>query len=259
MLGVLKMTNIEKLITEAKKEVGNGATKYRDWFYGSDLKGVAWCAVWVSYLFNKVGIPMFKTDGAGCFARNGQHGTWHESEYTDKTTTPQRGDIVTFVNNYNGRYEYQDKYYSDHVGIVINVDNNYIYTIEGNVGATNDTSKVTERKHERKSGYINGYYRPTVFETVGVINNVEMKKGDKNTAVHAYKSMLLIALELGIIKQRVNNDNVFGVGTDKATREVQALCNITVDGIAGKNTVRELAKRILNKMYADKKKVGELY
>ena len=253
------MTDLEKLICEVKKEVGNSPSKYRTWFYGSDLKGVPWCAVWVSYIFNKVGIPMFKTDGAGCFARNGLHGKWYESEYTEKSTTPMKGDIVTFVNNYKGRYENQDIYYSDHVGIVVNVDNTYIYTIEGNVGATNDTSKVTERKHERKSGYINGYYRPTPFEYKDIISDVEMKKGDKNASVHAYKAMLLVARELGIIKQTVNNDNVFGAGTDKATREVQTICNITVDGIAGKNTVRELTKRILNKMQTDKKKVGELY
>lgn len=253
------MTDLEKLIDGAKKEVGNSPSKYRTWFYGSDLKGVAWCAVWVSYIFNKVGVPMFKSDGAGCFARNGQHGKWYESEYTDKSTTPMKGDIVSFVNNYNGRYDNQDRYYSDHVGIVCNVDNDYIYTIEGNVGATNDTSKVTARKHERKSGYINGYYRPTPFIYEKNVSDCEMKKGDKSTAVHAYKSMLLVARELGIINQSVNNDNVFGTGTDKATREVQTLCNITVDGIAGKNTVRELAKRIINKIQADKKRVGEMY
>ena len=95
------------------------------------------------------------TDGAGCFAREYQNrGKWFESEYSDSSTTPQIGDIVTFVWNYSGRYYNQDKYYSDHVGIVYAVDDSYIYTIEGNAGADNDTSSV-----KLKATFFNLTYR----------------------------------------------------------------------------------------------------
>ncbi len=76
-------------------------------------------------------------------------------------TTPQVGDVIEFVWNYSGRYYSYDKYYSDHVGIVYDVDDSFVYTVEGNAGSDdNDTSTVTLRSYSRVSGAINGYYRP---------------------------------------------------------------------------------------------------
>ena len=63
----------EKLIATALSEIGNGPSKYRKWYYGYDAEDVAWCAIFVSWLFQKAGVPMVKTDGAGCFAREGRH------------------------------------------------------------------------------------------------------------------------------------------------------------------------------------------
>lgn len=122
---------IKKLVSVAKSQTGNGPYKYRKWFYGTEQYGVAWCAVFVSWCLAQAGIAGIKTDGAGCFAREYQTtGKWHESEYSDSSTTPKAGDIVTFTWNYAGRYPNQDRYYSDHVGIVYAVDNTYIYTVD---------------------------------------------------------------------------------------------------------------------------------
>ncbi len=243
------MNEIERLINIAVKQVGNSAEKYRNWYYGYNAMGVAWCAVFVSWCFDKAGIGMIKTDGAGCFARegNGEYGTWYESEFSNASTTPKVGDIVTFVWNYSGRYDNQDKYYSDHVGIVYAVDSNYIYTVEGNAGADNDTSTVKYKSYSRTNGAINGYFRPNYKVTEKGEEEMNFRQGDKSDGVLAYKALLLLAKDYNIIKTKVDNSNSFGKGTYEATIEVQKLFNLEVDGIAGKQTISALSSVVHGK------------
>ena len=242
------MSIIEKFINVAKSEVGNGGRKYRQWFYGYNAADVAWCAVFVSWCLAQAGITGIKTDGAGCFAREYQNrGKWFESEYSDSSTTPQIGDIVTFVWNYSGRYYNQDKYYSDHVGIVYAVDDSYIYTIEGNAGTDNDTSTVKYKSYSRKNGCINGYFRLNDFITESEEEEMNFRQGDKSDGVLAYKAVLLLANDYNIIKTKVDNNNIFGKGTYEATIEVQKLFNLEVDGIAGKQTISALSSVIHGK------------
>lgn len=233
---------IKKLVSIAKSQVGNGPYKYRKWYYGTEQYGVAWCAVFVSWCLAQAGINGIKTDGAGCFAREySTVGKWYESEYSNSSTTPKVGDIVTFTWNYAGRYPNQDRYYSDHVGIVYNVDASYIYTVEGNAGNSNDTSIVKLKVYNRTSGCINGYFRLNVESEVDEMN---FKKGDKSDGVLAYKSLLQQGQKLGIIKSKVDNTNGFGSGTYKATLEVQKKFKLEQDGIAGKNTITALRNAI---------------
>ena len=155
------------------------------------------------------------------------------------------GDIVSFVWNYAGRYSQQDKYYSDHVGIVCAVDNNYIYTIEGNAGADNDTSTVKYRSYSRTSGAINGYFRPFYSDTEeSEEEEMNFKQGDKSDGVLAYKALLLLADDFHIISAKVDNSNSFGKGTYEATIAVQKLFNLEVDGIAGKQTISALSSAV---------------
>lgn len=243
------MSITEKFIGVAKGQVGNGASRYRTWYYGYNAVGVAWCAVFVSWCLAQTGITGIKTDGAGCFAREYQdRGRWFESEYSDSSTTPQPGDIVTFVWNYAGRYNSQDKYYSDHVGIVYAVDNNYIYTIEGNAGASNDTSTVKYKSYSRTNGCINGYFRLNDFaNTESEEEEMNFKQGDKSDGVLAYKALLLLANDFNIISVKIDNNNIFGKGTYDATIEVQKLFNLEVDGIAGKQTISALSSAVHGK------------
>ena len=240
---------VDKFIKTAKVEVGNGGRKYRQWFYGYNAADVAWCAVFVSWCLAQAGITGIKTDGAGCFAREYQNrGKWFESEYSDSSTTPQPGDIVIFVWNYSGRYYNQDKYYSDHVGIVYAVDDNYIYTVEGNAGASNDTSSVKLKSYNRTNGCINGYFRLNNFANIeSEEEEMNFKQGDKSDGVLAYKALLLLANDYNIIKAKVDNNNIFGKGTYDATIEVQKLFNLEVDGIAGKQTISALSSAIHGK------------
>ena len=171
-----KVTVEKNIITDltliAKSQESFHGKKYRTWFYGAEWSGVDWCAIYVSWLYGRVdGINKYvvKTDGAGCFAREGVAkglGKWYESNYSCPSTTPKAGDVVTFTWNGMGRVYTQDIYYSNHVAYVYAVDNTYIYTVEGNTVAkgekygTANNSRVVLKRYDKNSGVINGYFRP---------------------------------------------------------------------------------------------------
>ena len=244
------MSTVSELTTIAKAEVGNNGSKYRKWFYNrtSDYYGVNWCAVFLSWLFNQVGglnKYIVKTDGAGTIARysDKKYGKWYEPN----EITPQEGDIVMF--RWGGSYT--DKYHSDHVGYVYAVDSEYVYSIEGNTGSNNaDYSSVMYKRYSRTNSVINGYYRPN-YEVKKESEEEKMNnftKGDKGDGVLAYKTLLIQARTFGLIETKVAEDNIFGEGTLKATKEVQKLYNLEVDGIAGVKTITALRNAVNNKI-----------
>lgn len=251
----ISTNKIKKLVAIAKSQTGNGPYKYRKWFYGTEQYGVAWCAVFVSWCLAQAGITGIKTDGAGCFAREYQtQGKWYESEYSNTSTTPKVGDIVTFTWNYAGRYPNQDRYYSDHVGIVYGVDSSYIYTVEGNAGPDNDSSTVKKKMYPRSSGCINGYYR---LNTEREVDEMNFKKGDKSDGVLALKALIQQAHSLGIISNSCDNTNSFGGGTHRAVLEIQKKYHLERDGIAGTKTITAL-KNAVNKAIKDAKEPVEI-
>lgn len=159
---------IDKLTKIGMAEEGNTGSKYRMWFYNSsaDYPNVDWCAIFVSWMYDQAGgIDKYikSSAGAGSIPRESDaagYGTWYESEYSNTSTAPKAGDIVVFTWNGLGQVSGQDKYYSNHVGYVYDVDDKNIYTIEGNAGVAASTSTVQLKSYDRKSGEINGYFRP---------------------------------------------------------------------------------------------------
>ena len=69
-----------------------------------------------------------------------------------------------------------------------------------------------------------------------------LKKGDKGIAVYAMKQMLRLLKDKGKIKAGVDNDNIFGGGTETALKEVQKLAGIGQDGKFGTKTADAMYK-----------------
>lgn len=228
------MTKSE-MITLAKSQVGNSPSKYRNWYYGNYGSGINWCAVFCSWLASQAGLInkcFVSTDGAGCFARYGVpkgYGKWIKS-------SPNAGDLILY--RYGGSYT--DQYHSDHVGYVVGVDGNYIYTVEGNTGSDNaDLSRVNARTRSKSDSTIWGYYRPN-YPDYNDTQEDEMnfKKGDASDGVLAFKGTIHQLHELGVIKADCDaTDNSVGSGTVSAIAEIQKLCKLEVDKIAGKKTI----------------------
>ena len=239
-------TQQELFVNKALSYKGYGCSHFIDVMkpYGATY-GDAWCAWFVSTIAKECGltdiIPI--TGGAGCFPREGVAkgmGTWHEGH----NSVPQKGDIIVFTWNGLGSYESsgQDKYFSDHVGIVVKVANGYVHTVEGNANGTNTSSTVCEKSYPLYSGRINGYYRPN-YKTGD--DEMNFKKGDISDGVLAYKSLIQAANKLGLIKTKVDSTSGFGNGTYSATIEIQKKYKLEVDGIAGVKTITALRNDVI--------------
>lgn len=135
------------MVRIALAEVGNkGGEKYWRW-YGFNSR-VEWCAVFVSWVANQAGyidskiIPKFSgcQNGIDWFKVRGQ---WQTANYT-----PQPGDIIFFDWEQDGKV--------NHVGVVEKVENNKVYTIEGN--STNDS--CLQKNYDINSKSILGYGLP---------------------------------------------------------------------------------------------------
>ena len=74
-----------------------------------------------------------------------------------------------------------------------------------------------------------------------------LKKGDHNSKVLAYKGLLIALRALGIIKQAVDNNNIFGSGTEKATKQLQRAAGLTEDGFVGPKTKAAALKLLSEK------------
>lgn len=136
----------QEIISIAEKEVGyteipanSNKTKYGKWF---GMDGVAWCAMFVSWCYDKAGYTL-KNVGwpkgfAGC-----QAGYEKFKKLGWITTNPQPGDIVLFDWNGDGRF--------DHTGIfVANLGLSTFSTIEGNTSLTNQSNGGCVMKRARK-------------------------------------------------------------------------------------------------------------
>lgn len=135
-----------QIVEIAKQQIGNvGGEPYWRW-YGFNER-VEWCAVFVSWAANQVGllndkIPKFSgvNNGIEWFKARG--------EWQNKGYSPRPGDIIFFDWEQDGK--------PNHVGIVEKTEKGYIYTIEGN--STDDGCRA--KKYSVNSDVIYGFGIP---------------------------------------------------------------------------------------------------
>ena len=119
------------------KESSGNRTKYGQ-AYG--YNGVAWCAIFVWWVFNQAGVSHLINKTASCSSMM----SWFKNRGQFYRSNPQPGDVVFFDWNGNGS--------PDHVGVVESVSGGYPNTVEGN------TSDMVKRL--RRTSGILGYGRP---------------------------------------------------------------------------------------------------
>lgn len=111
------------------------------------LNGYAWCVMFVWWVFREAGFNLRKT--ASCTDLSNAYkaaGQWVSKEF-------KPGDIAMF--DFSGK-----KKITEHCGIIVDIGPNYIITVEGNTGSTNNANggMVMERKRELK--FVTGACRP---------------------------------------------------------------------------------------------------
>lgn len=159
---------VKELLSTARAELGyqespanSNKTKYGEWF---GLNGQPWCMMFVQWCFHRVGgYEMLPAHTASCGAlmRAAQAtGSWVTGDY-------QPGDVV--ILNFHGA-----KKQTDHCGIVWELADGGVMTIEGNTGTTSEANGGEVMARVRSNSLILGAWRPQwkEVETVSINNNI---------------------------------------------------------------------------------------
>lgn len=177
-----------KIIQIAKQELGtkespanSNKTKYGKW-YGLD--GNAWCAMFVSWVFDQAGIRL--TVGQtkkGYHHCQSAHNIWKTKQRLTKN--PQQGDIVLF--------DWQSDGWADHTGIFVKWNNaakTEFTCLEGNTSLTDNSNggMVMERKRFKNS--VKAFVCPAVFDDIDTVTQDAMSIGDRGSEVAEVQKML---------------------------------------------------------------------
>lgn len=134
-------TIVKTALKELDEGTHDGGEKYWRW-YGFNGR-VEWCAIFVSYNAEKSGVKMERF----AYCPTGIENFKAKNQWLGKGKLPKSGNIIFF--------DWDGDSVSDHVGIVEKVENEVVYTIEGNSG-----DKIAKRGYEKDSPYIIGYGTP---------------------------------------------------------------------------------------------------
>lgn len=191
-------SKLNKFISVAMSHVGEDGTW--SWKNAPLDRGQPWCAAFVTACAKAVGglngVIMSCSNGCTTFARTStenKYGTWIKGPCQGGSTKPRAGDLIFYRWDTPIR---SSTYDSDHIGIVYKVDENYVYTVEGNTNGngSNYNSRVNTFQRKFASSCINAYFRPnwakvgvTVYSWDGsdsfsgtVYYNTDIYQGEKN-------------------------------------------------------------------------------
>ncbi len=99
-----------------------------------------------------------------------------------------------------------------------------------------------------KSYGLNGFERsgtPVIMPVTPPTNVGTLRRGDENAGVYLLKQNILLLKSAGVITQGVDDNNIFGEGTQTAVRQIQRAARITEDGVVGVQTIRAI-RTLLN-------------
>lgn len=225
------MTTATDVINEARKHVGyvegNGKDNMFGKWYG--LNHAPWCAMFVSYVFNKArstelvgaqtpkgyslcskGIAHFKAKNA-----------WHP------VAEAKPGDVAFFDWGHDGGV--------DHTGIVVANDpaKRMVKCIEGNTSSTSGSNGGKVKESWRNYSVIMGVGRPAygVPKLTGLGAKPQLKLGSKGNYVRELQRKLGVTV-----------DGDFGPVTEKAVNAFKIKRGLKPDGIVGPNTWAALDK-----------------
>lgn len=157
----------DEIIEIARAEVGyygNGSNKFNEWYYGTP-SGAAWCAVFVDWCADQVGVLNTAVPKRTTCASMMDWYKMRDEYHTVKSGyVPQKGDIVFFDTDGSGishhvEFVSENGYFTDENGKTC------IYTIGGNASDANFVGEdnVIERFRaiDRENAVVMGYAHPT--------------------------------------------------------------------------------------------------
>lgn len=211
------------ILTTASAEIGTtenpantNQTKYGFW-YG--MNGVPWCAVFVSWVYEKAGNPLNTIDTArGYHYCQSAYNHWKASG--EITTAPQPGDIVLFDWTGDG--------HCDHTGIFVKwiEPGKTFETIEGNTALGDDSNGGIVMRRTRNASLVRAFVASKVLnENALPVNIIHYTKGDRGTAITDAQNLLR---QLGYA---ITVDGEFGIETERELKKFQTEHQLPVTGI----------------------------
>ncbi len=214
------------IISVAKAEIGvqkdaQGRVKYAAWYAGGKFNGLAYCAMFVSWVYKNAGFPLPKIDDADGF----RYCPTLYSKFKDRITLfPKPGDIVL--------YDWDGDKLSDHTGLFEGWDGSnhqYFFAIEGNTSAANNSNGGQVQRRRRHISTVRGFFNmiddPGTTLRFGAVGE-QVKILQRNLVSRGY--------HIGI-------DGDFGTETQEAVKHFQAENGLDTDGVVGPQTKKALA------------------
>lgn len=217
------------------KEIVNIYNSHTPLARGYKLKTTdAWCAATVSAVAIKLGYTDIIPTEVSCqkmIALFKQMGCWDEND----GRIPNPGDIIFY--DWDDNSVGDNTGWSDHVGIVEEVNGKNITIIEGNY-----FNRVMRRYITVNGKNIRGYGVPKYDaepkkEEGFKVNMKTLKKGSKGVQVKTLQALLI---GYGYSCGSSGVDGSFGSATDKAVRSYQKTNGLEVDGSVGPKTWAKL-------------------
>ena len=256
-LGYIEKASNRDLDSKTANAGSKNYTKYADdlykagFFGGSNKNGYAWCAVFCTWVAWKL-CDEDRAKAEELLCQTGPYGAsctsavqYYKQQGRFYTSDPQRGDQIFFWDT--------KKTCAAHTGIVVDVDDTYVYTIEGNTssaaGVVENGGCVRNKKYALNYTRIYGYGRPKYDEESTATTTttqkeegfeVNMKTLKKGCAGKQVKTLQALLIGYGYDCGKYGADGDFGAATDSALRKYQKATDLTVDGVAGPKTWAKL-------------------
>lgn len=259
-IGYLEKASNSNLDSKTLNAGRNNFTKYaRDLdnipgFYNGKKNGYPWCDCFVDWVLVKAyGVGNAKrllcqpnkSLGAGC-----QYSMNYYKTKGQLKTTPKIGDQIFFK---DGSGEV------NHTGLVYDVDNMYVYTIEGNTssasGVVANGGGVFAKKYSVNYGRIAGYGRPAY--DVAPSNVVSVLEWQKAAIADGFKFPKFGAdgmwgSECESVAKKAVVRRRYTYKYKNLTKIVQRVVGVDADGLCGQKTVAAIKKyQIKNGLIAD--------
>ena len=190
-------------------------TKYGAW-YGMD--GVAWCAIFVSWVYNEAGHPLGTIDSPkGYHYCPSAYNFWKRNNRITKD--PQPGDIVL--------YDWEGDGLSNHTGIFVAwvKPGETFKAWEGNTSLTNDSDGGQVMMRTRSARLVQAFVNTGIFvDAIQPITGI-LKRGDKGAGVAAIQKQLF-----DLKYEGVTVDGDFGATTEKLIRQFQQEHGLAITG-----------------------------
>ena len=238
--GYLEKRSNSQLDSKTANAGYNNITKYWRDVYPA-YQGQPWCACFISWLFMKV----FGLETAKKLLKHWPYVYCPTlGELFTKNANPKVGDIVIFYRN--GTFA--------HTGLVTRVQGDKFWTIEGNTsgasGIVANGGGVCEKSYYNSQLPGTKFCTPNYSIVTKILSDSTSNSASTPSSSSVKKNYLTVGdkgsdvkslqTKLNAVGYKIEADGVYGSATKSAVISFQKKYNLSVDGIAGKNTITKL-------------------